>query len=92
MATTNMNLTLPTVSITVGPEWATLLNAALTDIDAHDHTSGKGVKITPAGLNINADLELNGNAITEAVRVVLAASGSGISRSRYSTAGQRPFD
>jgi hypothetical protein len=57
--TPNMTLDLPSVSVTVGPDWATLLNAALTLVDAHDHTTGKGVKITPAGLNINADVDFN---------------------------------
>lgn len=60
MSTTYMNLDLPTVSTTLGPEWASLLNAALESLDAHDHSSGKGTKVTPAGLNINADLTFAG--------------------------------
>lgn len=57
MATTaNMALTLPVVSSTIGPTWATMVNAAFESIDSHDHTSGKGVKIPTSGLNINADL------------------------------------
>ena len=60
MATTNfMNIDLPTVSVTLGPEWATEINAAITTIDEHDHTSGKGTTIPTAGLNINADLSYN---------------------------------
>lgn len=54
-----MNLTLPTPSVTLGPEWATELVTALETIDAHDHSSGFGAKITPAGLNINTDLNIN---------------------------------
>lgn len=55
-----MNLDLPTVGPggTAGPQWATKINAALTLLDSHDHTTGKGVKITPAGLNINSDLAI----------------------------------
>ena len=64
MATTYMNLTLPTVSSTIGPDWASQLNTALTSIDSHDHSSGKGNRITPAGLHINAELAVGNNAIT----------------------------
>ena len=59
MATTNMLLTLPTVSTTVGPTWANNINAALETVDAHDHSSDKGVRITPAGLDINANLDIS---------------------------------
>lgn len=65
MATPFMNLTLPTVTVTAGPEWASQLNTAITTIDAHDHTSGKGMKIIPAAMNINEDLEFNGYSATE---------------------------
>lgn len=54
-----MNLTLPTVSVTLGPQWATELNNALAVVDEHDHSSGKGTQIKTAGLNINADLSFN---------------------------------
>jgi hypothetical protein len=59
MATPFMNLDLPTASVTLGPEWATELNAALEVVDAHDHTTGKGPKITPAAININDELDFN---------------------------------
>jgi len=62
--TSNMNLVLPDVSITTGPQWATLLNAAYTLIDSHDHSTGKGVAITPAGLNISSDLTFAQNNAT----------------------------
>ena len=62
MATTFMNLSLPTVTVTLGPAWATQINTAIETIDSHDHTSGKGVKVPTAGLNINADLDFNENA------------------------------
>lgn len=62
--TPNMNLVLPDVSITAGPQWATLLNAAYALIDSHDHTSGKGVQITPAGMNISSDLSFVQNNAT----------------------------
>lgn len=54
-----MNLTLPTVSVTLGPTWASELNTALETVEAHDHTSGKGARITTAALDIDADLDVN---------------------------------
>jgi hypothetical protein len=53
----NMNITVPVVLTDPGPDWATrIYNALFATIDAHDHSSGKGVQITPLGMNINADL------------------------------------
>ncbi len=54
-----MNLELPTPTVTLGPEWAQELNDALGLVDAHDHSSGFGVKVKPAGMDINADLNFN---------------------------------
>lgn len=54
-----MSLELPTPTITLSPTWATELNAAIEVIDAHDHTSGKGIKIPTSGLNINGNLDFN---------------------------------
>lgn len=59
MSTPNMLLELPVVTETVGPDWANELNTALETIDSHDHSSDKGVKVTPAGLDINADLDIS---------------------------------
>jgi hypothetical protein len=71
MATTFMGLDLPTVSSTIGPDWATDLNAALTTVDAHDHTSSKGTKVPAAGLNINAALTFANNDATNVNGVTL---------------------
>lgn len=61
MSTTpNMNLIVPDVGSS-GPTYATQINTAMDVIDAHDHTPGKGARIPPSGLNINADLPFNGN-------------------------------
>lgn len=62
----NMNMPVPTVGEDPGPDWATNLDACLSIIDSHNHTSGQGVPITPQGLNINADLPLNGNNLITA--------------------------
>lgn len=54
-----MNLLLPTPTVTLGPEYAVENNYAFEAIDAHNHTSGKGVQIPVAGLNIDTDLSFN---------------------------------
>ena len=59
MATQYMSLDLPVVSVTLGPAWAASLNAALSLVDSHDHSPGKGALITPAGMLINADVDYN---------------------------------
>ena len=64
VTTSNMSLILPDVGITIGTTWATYLNAALTTVDSHDHSTGKGIKITPAGLNISSDLAFGSNNAT----------------------------
>lgn len=64
VATTNMGLLLPIPGVDPGPDWASALNAALVQIDSHDHSTGSGVAITPSGLNINADLSFQGNNAT----------------------------
>jgi len=65
----NMLLDLPDVSVTVGPEWAALLNACLLLIDDHDHTSGKGKMVPISGVDINQDLDLLNFQLTEAKAV-----------------------
>lgn len=60
----NMNLPVPVVSVDPGPDWASNLNACLSAIDSHDHSPGKGVLITPAGMFIDADLSINDFALT----------------------------
>lgn len=78
MATPNMNLTLPVVGVTAGPAYATQVNAALTVIDSHNHASGSGVQITPAGLNINADLSMNSNDLTDTRTVRFTAQAAAL--------------
>lgn len=55
----NMNLVISTVSVDSGLMWEQNLNASLTVIDGHNHTSGSGVQIPSAGININAALSFN---------------------------------
>lgn len=74
MATTNMGLTLPSVSLTPGPAWASLINAAFDQIDSHDHTSGKGKGVPSAGININDDLSFAGFSAKDLLRVGLVSN------------------
>lgn len=60
----NMNLLIPTVGVDPGPEFAQDINNSLTLVDGHNHSSGYGVQINPAGININADLPFNNNNLT----------------------------
>lgn len=62
--TTNMNLIVPGVGVTSGPQYASDLNDSLNIIDQHDHTPGSGVLITPLGLNISSDLTFLSNNAT----------------------------
>lgn len=57
----NMILTLPDPSVTLGPTWAANINTAFGVVDNHDHSSGKGLAVPVAGLNINADLTFQSN-------------------------------
>jgi hypothetical protein len=96
MSTPNMLLSLPTVSVTIGPQWASELNAALETVDAHDHSSDKGARITPAGLNINANLDISNNVFYNfgAVRFQetgAALTGSANANALHSVAGNLYF-
>lgn len=59
----NMGLITPTQGGDSGT-WDDKINAALALLDAHDHTSGKGVAVPVAGLDIDADLPLAGFGLT----------------------------
>lgn len=55
-----MNMLLPTVSVTLGPLYATEVNAAFFRVDGHDHSPGFGKLINTAGLQLDADLSFHG--------------------------------
>lgn len=61
----NMGLIIPGIGTESGPTWASDINADLASIDSHDHSPGKGVPITPSGLNINSDLAFQSNNATQ---------------------------
>lgn len=60
----NMQLPVPGVGTEQGPQYAFDVNNCFTLVDQHDHTPGKGVQITPAGININTSLNFNSNFAT----------------------------
>jgi hypothetical protein len=77
MATSGTNITSiskPAVGVDTGPTWADNLNTSLDAIDGHDHSTNKGVRITPAGLNVNADLEFNQNSASELKNLIFDSS------------------
>lgn len=78
-----MNLDLPTVSVTLGPDWADELNAALSVIEDHDHSDGKGTKVKTAGLDINANLNFNSFTAFGLQSVKLATQSATLSGASY---------
>ncbi len=66
---TSLGITLPTVGVTVGPTWATNLNTALSSIIAVLET-----KVTPAGMDINADLSYRSAGTSYRAKDVKAVS------------------
>ena len=65
--TTFMSLVLPTPGEQLGPTWATNINTALSVIDDHDHSSGKGRQIGVAGITIDGNLDFKPGTTAYAV-------------------------
>lgn len=64
--TASMSIELPTPGQTdavgiaaPGESWGELYNAGFNTVDQHDHTTGRGLAITSAAININGDLDFN---------------------------------
>lgn len=72
----NMLLPIPVIGTDPGPDYATNINNCFTLLDYHDHSSGKGIQVTPAGLDINADLPMGGNNLTLARSLRMSAQNS----------------
>jgi microcystin-dependent protein len=60
----SMLLPVPIVGVELGEAYAVDINNCMGLIDSHDHSFGKGVPITPNGLNINTNLTIQGNYLT----------------------------
>lgn len=78
MSTPYMNLDLPSPLVTLGPTWATLLNAAFGEVDAHDHTAGRGLPITPAAINVDADLDFQSHTAANVQAINLATQAASL--------------
>ena len=77
MATSGTNITAlakPAVGVTAGPTWATDLNTSIDAVDDHDHSTNKGIRITPAAINVNADMEFNQNSASELKNLIFDSS------------------
>ena len=88
--TSNMGLPIDVPSVTTGPAWATDLESMKLLIDTHTHTSGTGVQIPTAGLNINANLPFGGFGATNFGLLGLASqatTSSGTANLFYQSAG-----
>jgi len=69
----NMGLPIPIPSVDPGPDYANNLAASLLQVDSHNHTTGQGVQIPPAGLNINSALTFQNNPATNLSYAALTA-------------------
>lgn len=78
MATTNLGMIIPVPTVTLGPAWASQLNAALEVIDSHDHSSGKGLRIPASGLNINNDLDIQNHKLYNLVQTQFSSQGAAL--------------
>ncbi len=72
----NMGLPVPTVGGDDGPQYAIDIDSCLAIIDAHDHSSGSGVQITPAGLSITSNLPMVNNNLTQTRTIRFQAQGA----------------
>lgn len=69
--TPNMGLVLPSPSLEPGPLWATELNAAFVAVDTHDHSTGKGIKVSQTGILFTADFSANNFRIIDLMEITL---------------------
>lgn len=83
--TPNMGLPTPVVGVEPGPDYGTDNNNCFNIIDAHDHSTGNGVPITPDGMNISAPLPFNNNPATtmKYIQYTVQGSSPGVLGSTY---------
>lgn len=74
--TPNMGLLQPIIGTDTGLTWEQSTNTNASTVDQHNHTSGQGVPIPPAGLNINSALPFNNQQATGVQAVVFQDQAS----------------
>jgi hypothetical protein len=88
-----MGLQIPVVG-DAGTGYATNISNALSTLDSHNHTSGKGVLVPTAGLNINADLAFGGFQATGLLSTVfnqLANTTTNLTNQAFTNVLGRPY-
>lgn len=71
-----MSLPVPVAGQEGGPQYAADVNGCMTIIDAHTHSPGSGVQITPDGLNINSSLSFGNNFAINMAALTLVPQNS----------------
>ncbi len=84
--TPNMSLPTPTPGVDPGPDYGNNNNQCFNIIDGHNHTPGSGVQITPLGLDINIDLPIGGNDLTQVGGIDFISPGTSSETLRLYTA------
>lgn len=83
-----MNMPIPVPTVTNGPQYAEDEVSCFSIIDSHNHTTGQGVQIPTAGINIDANLSMNGSSIVSCAGVELSNQvGVPVSNTIYSVGG-----
>jgi microcystin-dependent protein len=72
----SMNLPVPIAGVESGPQYALDIADCMSLIDTHDHSTGNGVPITPAGLNLSSDVTFNNHNIVDARSVRMDDQGA----------------
>ena len=80
----NMSLVLPTRGAPGSGHWADTLDADLALLDAHDHTTGKGLPIRSAALSIDGDVSFGSNWAATALQRITFASVTALSSNNKS--------
>jgi hypothetical protein len=73
-----MGLVSPTIGTDSGLVWEQSVNANNNAVDSHDHSSNKGVQVSPSGLDINSDLPVQSNNVTQIRAARFASQASAI--------------
>lgn len=90
MSTPNMSLVLPT-DHGDSNVWGPILEDVFDLLDAHDHTTGKGVKVPSAALNINADVAWSSSGTNYAITALKAVDFTPTSASSVSALASALF-